>query len=225
MKTQELEPLKKQIATRAGVVEHNYLLKRFNVFSGVENIQNFKQVYLPKLESWEQKIEELLESNEEVRECIVKFDQDMSMKCNKSALVAFKHELDVDYIPIGEKQVLEGKIQKTLDYNLDLEARLLTKLVNYNKRLDGLVATTVDDIVQEKMNRYDAVAKNFERFFNYNELEAQFAEKANVSDLAALHENKADRWDLESLHQGLVDFNEKLKHVSVFLTEVATNFP
>ena len=167
----------------------------------------------------------MLESNAEVRECIVKFDEDLSMKCNKSALVAFKHELDVDYIPISEKQILEGKIQKTLDYNLDSEARLLTQLVNYNKRLDELVATTVDDVVQEKMKRYDAVARNFERFFNYEELEVQFAEKANVSDLASLHENKADRQDLESLHQGLVDFNEKLKHISVFLTEVATNFP
>ena len=75
------------------------------------------------------------------------------------------------------------------------------------------------------MTRYDTVARNFERFFNYEELEIQFAKKASVEDLNSLYETKADRQDLDNVREGLIDFNEKLKHISVFLTEVATNFP
>ena len=44
------------MTTKASIVDHEHLLKRFNVFSGVENVKNFKEIYLPKLESWETEI-------------------------------------------------------------------------------------------------------------------------------------------------------------------------
>ena len=91
------------MTTKASIVDHEHLLKRFNVFSGVENIKAFKEIYLPKLESWEREILDLMNSNEEVRKCIIQFDHDMTLKCNKSALLSFKHELDCDYVPISEK--------------------------------------------------------------------------------------------------------------------------
>ena len=56
MKTHEIEPLKLHITTKTNIVDHEHLLKRFNVFSGVENVKNFKEIYLPKLESWETEI-------------------------------------------------------------------------------------------------------------------------------------------------------------------------
>ena len=96
--------------TKASKVEHTSLLNRFNIFSGVENIKHFREHYVPKLEAWEQQIEDLLESNMEVRECIVKFDQDLSMKCNKSALMAFKIELNTDFIPMSDKKMLEDMV-------------------------------------------------------------------------------------------------------------------
>ena len=47
-------------------------------------------------------------SNKNVRECIIKFDQDISLKCNKSALQTFKFELNRDFMNINLQPVIEG---------------------------------------------------------------------------------------------------------------------
>ena len=43
-------------------------------------------------------IDTLLESNIETRECVKKLDQDLSLKCSKSELLAHKFEMDQTFI-------------------------------------------------------------------------------------------------------------------------------
>ena len=71
-------------------------------------MDNYKNVYVPFIEKFIAKINELERSNKNVRECIIKFDQDISLKCNKSALQTFKFELNRDYMNINLQPVIEG---------------------------------------------------------------------------------------------------------------------
>ena len=83
-------------------------MDRFNVFESIENQDNFKNVYQPFIQKFIESIKELEKSNKNVRECIVKFDQDLSLKCNKSAFQTFKFELNRDFMNVELQPIIEG---------------------------------------------------------------------------------------------------------------------
>ena len=47
---------------------------RLNSFAQIEHIDQLKNFFLPKIKAFSDKIDEFQVSNENVRECIVKFD-------------------------------------------------------------------------------------------------------------------------------------------------------
>ena len=50
------------------------LRKRIDDFSNIENIDELRNVMLPKVKHFTEQLEVLIKSNEEVKECIIKFD-------------------------------------------------------------------------------------------------------------------------------------------------------
>jgi hypothetical protein len=68
----------------------------------------------------------LLKSNEEVKECIVKFDEDISIKANYSQLDTLRAEIANSFIPNNElhklKQQGEDNKKDILNYN-DIQLR------------------------------------------------------------------------------------------------------
>ena len=61
------------------------------------------------------------------------------------------------------------------------------------------------------------MALDFEQFFDVPTLEEQFGKKVNFTDL----ELKANKTDLKQVEQEIDMFNEKLRHVTVFLEELS----
>lgn len=59
-------------------------MKRFDEFSDLENIKMINTVFLPKIDRFSKQIDQLFRSNEEVRDCVRKFDEDISLKASKS---------------------------------------------------------------------------------------------------------------------------------------------
>lgn len=50
------------------------LEKRLDAFASIEHIDQLKNFFLPKIEAFAKKIDKFEESNQSVRECIVRFD-------------------------------------------------------------------------------------------------------------------------------------------------------
>lgn len=70
--------------TKGSDIDLKDLISRFSVFSDVENIANFQNIYLPRMKQFFDQVDALHASNGEVRECIINFDKKLSLKMNKS---------------------------------------------------------------------------------------------------------------------------------------------
>ena len=60
---------------------------RLSGFANIEHIDTLKNYFLPKIEVFAKHIDKFMFDNTNMRECIVRFDEDMSMKCYKSDLL------------------------------------------------------------------------------------------------------------------------------------------
>lgn len=57
-----------------------------------------RDIFLPKIESFIGLIDNMEESHKVMTECIRKFDEDLSLKANKSLLDQIKKEFEASYI-------------------------------------------------------------------------------------------------------------------------------
>ena len=63
--------MKESLQTKESKKNFEDLLNRFNVFSSIENIKYFKEVYVPKIKEFTDNIDNLYKDNEDVKNCIV----------------------------------------------------------------------------------------------------------------------------------------------------------
>ena len=79
----------KELVLKEDKVEFQKLLKRFNVFQEIESMGALEDHYLPKIDKFCGAIDAFEASNLEMRECIIKFDKDISQKLSKSQMASF----------------------------------------------------------------------------------------------------------------------------------------
>lgn len=72
---------------KADTCKVDILLSRIDGFANIEHIKKLKEWFLPRIENFALKIDNFEVSNESVRECILKFDQDISLKASKSEIL------------------------------------------------------------------------------------------------------------------------------------------
>ena len=63
---------------------------RLNGFAAIEHIDHLKDYFLPKIAQFSEQIDKFMFDNKNMRECIVRFDEDIAMKSNKSDLIILK---------------------------------------------------------------------------------------------------------------------------------------
>lgn len=73
---------------------------RLNGFAAIEHIDHLKNYFLPKIAKFSEQIDKFMHDNKNMRECIIRFDEDIAMKSNKSELIILKKELEGIYITI-----------------------------------------------------------------------------------------------------------------------------
>lgn len=84
-----------------------------------------------------------------------------------------------------------------------------------------MIIQEIDCQMDEKFDRYRDVSESFAQFFNAEELKNQFDKKAEIQDLKELQKHKANKKDIEPLNLQIKDFNDKLKHMSVYVKELS----
>ena len=77
-------------------------------------------------------------------------------------------------------------------------------------------------MLEAKFEKYNSVVMNFQPFFNAEELEQRFERKANHHHLIEFDDKKADKTDITNIYKQIMDFNDKLEHVSVFMKELSS---
>tara|TARA_B110000285_G_scaffold232288_1_gene302997 strand:+ start:1048 stop:1317 length:270 start_codon:yes stop_codon:yes gene_type:complete len=75
---------------------------RLNGFAAIEHIDHLKNYFLPKIALFSEQIDKFMFDNKNMRECIVRFDEDIAMKSNKSDILILKQELEGIYISAQE---------------------------------------------------------------------------------------------------------------------------
>ena len=105
----EIKTIKSDVLTKGSAAELLDLTTRFNVFQDVENISNFKNIYLPRMKQFFDSVDALHESNQDMRECIINFDKKLSLKLNKSVLITLKQDMSSLFIPNDFKDIYSKK--------------------------------------------------------------------------------------------------------------------
>ena len=77
-----------------------------------------EETYLPKIKYFTDKIDELIESNIQNKECILRFDQDLSFKANKSAIMSIEHDLGKQYIKKEDWPLIDARFD-SLKYQIE----------------------------------------------------------------------------------------------------------
>ena len=111
MKDLDITPMKSDLVRKGDDHELQELKDRFNVFSDVENISNFKNIYLPRMKKFFDSVDALHASNADMREIIVNFDKKLSLKLNKSQLITLKDDLNQAYIPNEFKETYNMRFE------------------------------------------------------------------------------------------------------------------
>ena len=70
---------------------------------------------MPQLNKLMNDLDSYKDSHREMTECIRKFDCDLSLKCNKSALIAIQYEFDKEYINKSKILEVEKRIKGIRD--------------------------------------------------------------------------------------------------------------
>ena len=86
-----------------------------------------------------------MKSNNEVRECITKFDHDLSLKCNKSALLSIQHELGKTFLQkeTDLPEILE-RIDDVNKWYQKIENKRDQEIESYKERMDEKISDAMD---------------------------------------------------------------------------------
>ena len=120
-----------------------------------------------------------------------------------------------------EKEYVEGQftiLQKTFgefrdDVNKDVE--------EYNNRLENIVESNIQIQVNNRFEQYDRVTNNFKQFFDQSDLGELLDRKADLELIRRINNVKADKTELSDYNDILDGFNHKIRHISVFTSELA----
>ena len=139
IRAHDIEPMKADIQLRETKSNFEELLERFNVFSGVENIKNFREIYEPKIKEFTENIEKLYKDNQDVKNCIIQFDTDLSLKSNKSQLLAIEHDFGQKFLGVEMMSIIDMKldlVEKTLKYQ---NSHVYETMESYKDKMNKLI--------------------------------------------------------------------------------------
>ena len=71
------------------------------------------------------------------------------------------------------------------------------------------------------MENFETISRDFRQFFNYQDLTQLIEGKADKQTLFSIGEDKASNRYVQELEQSIGDQANKLKHLSVFASELA----
>lgn len=153
----EIRLLKKNQKNIVKEEDFNKLVFRFNTFSDIENIDRLNKYLIPKLEKFSAKCDDLIESNIQMKECVQKFDETMSLKASKAELTILKKEIERDFMDNDDWLKINNMHNHLKQMFENHDKSILIELKKYYSLLDGQIDTCVDQKVETYFKKYDKV--------------------------------------------------------------------
>jgi hypothetical protein len=189
--------LDEQDKKKADALKVEALLKRIDGFANVEHIKQLKDFFLPKIEEFAAKIDHYEGSNESVKECIVKFDQDISLKASKTEILKRETKLLGMLVHNEAKEELECRMRgieslfqkEAEERKEDFEQFKAARQESFEADMIHLFAT--------RFQKYEKVEKSFSKFFNTEELQVSLDCKADNEMITQLDQSKASKKEVK----------------------------
>ena len=112
------------------------LAKRFDVFSGIESVEKLETYFLPTLKAFTNGIKDLEKSNEEVRQVVQQFDYNLSLKVNKSAFEAIRHDLGKGFLKREDLVSVNVQLKELKKEHKMYENQMESGISEYKKEVD-----------------------------------------------------------------------------------------
>ena len=116
-------------------------------------------------------------------------------------------------IDIRQKD-LENKSTKLLNQLTDAFESVKE---NLDLRIDG----QCEKLLKTKFEKYEKVKKDFQNFFNVEQITDQFCKKADVEMVNTLNKAKVNNAELKHTNFLIDNLNDRVKHLSTILAEMA----
>ena len=95
------------------------------------------------------------------------------------------------------------------------------KIEQYKQKLEKIVEFSIEDQLEDKLKKYQAVLVKFEKFFNSEDFKTTLDKKVDFDFMLENNELMAKVTDFQTLKENVEHNEEKLKHLSVFASELA----
>ena len=198
---QELAKVDGVLATKALKTVTDDLIVKFDQFGEVSHNQQLRDVFLPKLNKFTQIAQQLENSNDEVREIVAKFDYNLSLKCNKSAMFEMAKNFEKTYIPRTEWGYMENRLQDFKDDYQQYDDKMSIAIDRHKAHIDGIVGRSILKQLEERLSQYEDVRTQFEQFFNQDELGSLIDRKADLELVRRVQRMKIDKADFRKFEQ------------------------
>ena len=147
------------------------------------------------------------------------------MKLNKSILPVLNAEMDSKYIAIDQLLVINSKFQDIWRNVRQREALVDEEIERHKSHIDDVVNKSIAENLETRFKHYESVSKQFSQFFDQAELGSLIDRKADLELISRIQEQKADKGEMgtvaQDLEEAVEDFDLKLKHMAVFISELS----
>ena len=150
-----------------------------------------------------------------MRTIIRKFDEDICTKANKQQLIKFEATVEADYIKKTDlDRMMELNLREAKERELEaLKAK--EELLQFEERVSSQFSKLCLDTIEERLEQYQEVHKNFTQFFNMEDLTDWFKRKSDVTELRHFAKQKASKDDINSLHSLIDEVYSRIKQLSI----------
>lgn len=150
-----------------------------------------------------------------MRNVIQGFDENLSIKANKSTVQESITALDEKFVFQSDLKVIDDRFSKVLK-KIESQSDFLKREFDLMRKEQlQEVERTVDRAVDLKLVGYEKVAKMFKQFFTQEDLGAIIDRKADLEIVRRLYEHKAGINEIVDVRQLIKGIEDKLRHMSV----------
>ena len=142
----DIDHLKEQVLQRATCAAFDDLSAEFRKFSSIESVERITEYLLPRLERFSEQCGQLDASNQEIKEVVQQFDQDLSLKYNKGDHIIFKNQMDEVYM--NRDQDWPKLLTRFAEIDKEKEKRdnrTETSIAAYHARMETIADETITE--------------------------------------------------------------------------------
>ena len=187
----------------------------------LKHMKKWEEKVFPIMEECKDLMRTLRKENNEQKECIRNFDASLCTKANKSGLVALEQSIHEGFVQ--NKDYLNLK-QDLKEADLARErgaAKTKQDFIEFQAVIENEITLICQSVLKRKLLQYEGVAKQFQAFFNTEEIQMIMDKKVDVEVFKRANNLQAPMTELEATNSFIKQLNARLKHLSILVTELA----